>query len=61
MELIDKMQESPNGNKEGILSFIQENPGCYLRQIRNELSISMGSVQYHSDRLQKTGKITSIR
>jgi predicted transcriptional regulator len=61
MELINKLQKLPNRNKERILSFIQDNPGCYLRQIRNELSISMGSVQYHSHQLQKTGKITSTR
>ena len=44
-----------------MLRFIQKNPGCYLRQIRKELSISMGSVQYHAYQLQKTGKITSSR
>jgi predicted transcriptional regulator len=43
------------------LTFIQKNPGCYLRQIRNELSLSMGSVQYHAYQLQKSGKITSAR
>ena len=43
------------------MSFIQDNPGCYLRQIRNELALSMGSVQYHSYQLQKVGKITSTR
>lgn len=48
-------------NKEKILNYIQNNPGCYLRQIRNELELSMGSVQYHSYQLQKIGKITSTR
>jgi predicted transcriptional regulator len=43
------------------LLFIQNNPGCYLRQIRSELDLSMGSVQYHSYQLQKVGKITSTR
>ncbi|TLX84968.1 MAG: winged helix-turn-helix transcriptional regulator [Thaumarchaeota archaeon] len=42
----DKSSNS-NLNKERILNFIQKNPGCYLRQIRNELALSMGSVQYH--------------
>jgi len=50
-----------NSNKERIFRFIQTNPGCYLRQIRNELDLSMGSVQYHSYQLQKGGKITSTR
>ncbi|HEY9398689.1 MAG TPA: winged helix-turn-helix transcriptional regulator [Nitrososphaeraceae archaeon] len=56
------MRKKPsNSNQERILSFIQDNPGCYLRQIRNELALSMGSVQYHSYQLQKVGKITSTR
>ena len=55
------MQKSRNGNKDRVYRYIQANPGCYLRQIRSELSISMGSVQYHSYRLQKTGKITSVK
>ena len=56
------MRKTPlNSNKERILRFIQNNPGCYLRQIRNELDLSMGSVQYHSYQLQKVGKITSTR
>lgn len=54
-------KKSSNSNQERILSFIQDNPGCYLRQIRNELALSMGSVQYHSYKLQKVGKITSTR
>ena len=56
------MRKTPlNSNKERILRFIKDNPGCYLRQIRNELDLSMGSVQYHSYQLQKVGKITSTR
>lgn len=56
------MRKKPsNSNKERILQYIQNNPGCYLRQIRNELDLSMGSVQYHSYQLQKGGKITSMR
>ncbi len=55
------LKKPSNSNQERILSFIQDNPGCYLRQIRNELALSMGSVQYHSYQLQKVGKITSTR
>jgi predicted transcriptional regulator len=50
-----------NSNKERILLFIQNNPGCYLRQIRSGLELSMGSVQYHSYHLQKVGRITSTK
>jgi predicted transcriptional regulator len=53
--------EIVHSNQERILNFIQDNPGCYLRQIKNELDISMGSVQYHAHRLQKVGKITTTR
>lgn len=55
------MQKSLNRNTERVLDYIKNNPGCYLRQIRNELSLSMGSVQYHSNQLQKMGKISSVR
>jgi predicted transcriptional regulator len=42
-----------------ILQFIRENPGCHLRKIKDELDLAMGTVQYHLDRLEKAGKITS--
>jgi predicted transcriptional regulator len=54
-------KKSSNTNYDRVLRFIQENPGCYLRQIRKELAISMGSVQYHSNQLQKMGKITTTK
>lgn len=34
-----------------IYGFIQNNPGAHLRQVCNELNISIGSAQYHLDRL----------
>ena len=55
------MKKSLNKNTVRIFDYIQNNPGCHLRQIKNDLSMSMGSVQYHSDRLQKMGKVTSLR
>jgi predicted transcriptional regulator len=42
-----------------ILRFIQENPSCHLRKIRRELDLAMGTVQYHLDKLEKAGKISS--
>ena len=42
-----------------ILRFIQENPSCHLRKIKKELDLAMGTVQYHLDKLQKAGRITS--
>jgi predicted transcriptional regulator len=48
-------------NSKKVLSFIQKNPGCYLRQIKRDLNISMGSVQYHSYQLQRQGKISFVK
>ena len=44
-----------------ILQFIQNNPGCHLRGIKDMIQISQGTVQYHTDRLEKMGRITSTR
>jgi predicted transcriptional regulator len=46
---------------ERILQFVQNNPGCHLRKIREMIGISQGTVQYHTDRLEKMGRITSTR
>ena len=46
---------------ERILQFIQQNPGCHLRKIKGMMDISMGTAQYHLDRLEKMGRITSTR
>ena len=53
--------EADEGNSTRVIQFVQGNPGCHLRQIRNELGISMGTAQYHLDRLEKAGKLTSNR
>jgi predicted transcriptional regulator len=46
---------------ERILQFVHNNPGCHLRKIREMIQISQGTVQYHTDKLEKIGRITSIR
>ena len=46
---------------EKILKFVQNNPGCHLHKIKEMIRISQGTVQYHTDRLEKMGKITSSR
>lgn len=46
---------------ERILRFVQENPSCHLRKIKKKLELAMGTVQYHLDRLEKAGRITSHR
>ena len=56
----DDGSRQPERNvRDRILQFIHENPGCHLRKIKNELDLAMGTVQYHLDRLEKAGKITS--
>ena len=42
-----------------ICRFILKNPGCYLRSIGKQLGIAMGTTQYHLNRLEKMGIITS--
>jgi predicted transcriptional regulator len=44
-----------------ILQFIQQNPGCHLRKIKVMMHISLGTAQYHLDRLEKMGRIVSTR
>jgi predicted transcriptional regulator len=49
------------GNAIKALQFIQQKPGCHLRQIKKGLNLSMGSVQYHLIQLEKMGRISSVR
>lgn len=53
------MNDVENSNTIRVLQFIQQNPGSHLRQIKKELKISMGTVQYHLQMLEKEGKIVS--
>ncbi len=46
---------------DAVLNFVQQNPGSHLRKIKKELNISMGTVQYQLDRLEKSGLITSSK
>lgn len=48
-------------NTERILKFIQGNPGMHLRQIKKELQLSLGTIQYHLTLLEKSGRIVSER
>lgn len=58
--MADEGAQQPEGNAtDRILVFIQENPSCHLRKIKKELDLAMGTVQYHLDRLEKAGRITS--
>lgn len=52
---------NPATNEDKILEFIQQNPGCHLRRIKNDLNMSMGTTQYHLNSLKKAGKIITER
>ena len=53
------MNDESNSNTIRVLQHIQENPASHLRQIKRELEMSMGTVQYHLNLLEKQGKILS--
>ena len=53
------MNDKQNDNAQTILQFIQKNPGCHLREIKRVLDMSMGTIQYHLNLLEKEGKIIS--
>jgi predicted transcriptional regulator len=55
------VNDEPNSNTIRVLQYIQENPGCHLRQIKRELDMSMGTIQYHLNLLDKQGKVSSER
>jgi predicted transcriptional regulator len=42
-----------------IYKYVQNNPGAHLRKISSALDISIGSVQYHLERLVDSGYIES--
>jgi len=53
------VNENTSENSSRVLGYIGENPGCHLRQIKRELDLAMGTLQYHLNSLEKQGKITS--
>jgi len=48
-------------NRVIILSFIIANPGAYLRELTEDLDLSMGVVQYHVWALTKAGEVEDCR
>ncbi|MGH9919948.1 MAG: winged helix-turn-helix transcriptional regulator, partial [Nitrososphaerales archaeon] len=44
-----------------ILEFITLHPGVHLREICRALALAMGDVQYHVHKLERDGRITSMR
>jgi predicted transcriptional regulator len=48
-------------NYDKILRYIHNNPGSHFRKIKNELGLSVGTIQYQLNKLEKDGKIHSIQ
>ena len=55
------MNDDVSGNTTRVLQYISDNPGCHMRQIKRELNLAMGTIQYHLNLLEKQGKISSER
>jgi len=55
------LEEGLEGNADRVLRYVTEHPGCYLREIRRALAISMGTTQYHLRMLEETGRVTSSK
>ena len=53
------VMKSEESNEERILQYIKMNPGCHLRLLKRDLNLSMGTVQYHLNNLEKSGKVIS--
>ena len=53
--------DEPGKTTERILHFIQENPGCHLRKVKENMDVSMGTAQYHLEKLEKMQRIVSAR
>ena len=64
VDTIDDRDESRNTDEsrsEQILQFIKSHPGAHFRQVKRELNLAVGVVQYHLYRLEKDGSIASRR
>ncbi|MFB3764660.1 MAG: response regulator [Methanotrichaceae archaeon] len=48
-------------NRSLILSYISDNPGSHLRKIARDLDISLSTLRYHLDYLEKKGEISCQR
>ncbi|MDG6902517.1 MAG: winged helix-turn-helix transcriptional regulator [Nitrososphaerota archaeon] len=48
-------------NREKVLGHITAHPGVHLRKVCRDLGLGIGDVQYHIDRLERDGAVTSSR
>ena len=48
-------------NYDKVYEFIYNNPGSHFRKVKKELNLSVGTIQYQLNKLEKDGKIVSIQ
>ena len=48
-------------NYDKVFEFVYNNPGSHFRKVKKELDLSVGTIQYHLNKLEKDGKIVSIQ
>jgi len=53
--------ESLDPTQRRVLDFITSHPGVHLREICRALGLAMGGAQYHVRRLERDGRISSVR
>jgi predicted transcriptional regulator len=53
--------EDPDSRRTQIFEFIRTHPGSHLREIKRELNLSMGVIQYHLYGLEREQEIISRR
>lgn len=49
------------GSRGRILGYVSTRPGAHLRQMCRDLGLAMGDVQYQVGRLEREGRIVSVR
>lgn len=57
----DSSEGANESRREEVLEFIVAHPGTHLREVKRELNLAMGTIQYHLYTLEKEGRIISRR
>jgi DNA-binding MarR family transcriptional regulator len=60
-ECVDTSDDNAEPRSEQILAFIKTHPGAHFRQIKRELNLAMGVVQYHLYKLERERLVASRR
>jgi predicted transcriptional regulator len=48
-------------NYDRVFEYVYANPGSHFRKIKKELDLSIGTIQYQLNKLEKDGKVVSIQ